>query len=67
MTAVHEILNNEGTLMKVVEINERKIKVASTIDAVGLFCPIPIVKLKIPDLERMSFTGAKRQIMSFFR
>ena len=47
MTAVHEILNNEGTLMKVVEINERKIKVASSIDAVGLFCPIPIVKLKL--------------------
>ncbi len=33
--------------MKEVEINERKIKVASTIDAVGLLCPIPIVKLKL--------------------
>ena len=33
--------------MKKVEINEQKIKVTSTIDAVGLFCPIPIVKLKL--------------------
>jgi TusA-related sulfurtransferase len=33
--------------MKEVEINGRKIQVASTIDAVGLFCPIPIVKLKV--------------------
>jgi TusA-related sulfurtransferase len=33
--------------MKEVEINERKIKIASTVDAVGLFCPMPIVHLTI--------------------
>ncbi len=37
----------EGLLMKEVEINGRKIKVASTTDAVGLFCPMPIVKLML--------------------
>lgn len=32
--------------MKEIEINGKKIKVISSVDAVGLFCPIPIVKLK---------------------
>jgi adenylyltransferase/sulfurtransferase len=34
-------------LMKEIEINGRKIKVASAIDAVGLYCPMPIVHLKL--------------------
>jgi len=29
------------------EITGKKVKVASTVDAVGLFCPIPMVKLKL--------------------
>lgn len=33
--------------MKAVDISGRKIRVASTVDAVGLFCPMPIVKLTI--------------------
>jgi len=33
--------------MKEVEIEGGKIHVTSTVDAVGLFCPIPIVKLKL--------------------
>lgn len=33
--------------MKEVDINGRKIKVALTVDAVGLFCPMPIVKLTV--------------------
>ncbi|MBM3300532.1 MAG: sulfurtransferase TusA family protein [Deltaproteobacteria bacterium] len=33
--------------MKEVDLGGRKIKVTSTVDAVGLFCPIPIVKLKL--------------------
>lgn len=33
--------------MKEVDINGRKIKVASSVDAVGLFCPMPIVKLAV--------------------
>ena len=39
--------------MKEVEINGRKIRVASGIDAVGLFCPMPIVHLKI-ELDKMN-------------
>lgn len=30
----------------------RKIEVVSTVDAVGLFCPMPVVKLKL-ELERV--------------
>jgi TusA-related sulfurtransferase len=30
-----------------IEINGEKIEVESTVDAVGLFCPLPIVKLKL--------------------
>lgn len=37
--------------MKEVQIDDKKIKVASTVDAVGLFCPLPVVKLKL-ELER---------------
>lgn len=33
--------------MKEVEINGQNITVASRVDAVGLFCPVPIVKLKL--------------------
>ena len=33
--------------MKEVEIGERKVKVASTLDAVGLFCPMPIAHLQL--------------------
>jgi len=33
--------------MKEVEIGERKIGVASTVDAVGLFCPMPIAHLQL--------------------
>lgn len=38
--------------MKEVEIDGKKLKVASTVDAVGLFCPIPVVKLKL-ELENV--------------
>jgi tRNA 2-thiouridine synthesizing protein A len=33
--------------MKEIEINGQKITVASSVDAVGLFCPVPIVKLTL--------------------
>ncbi len=33
--------------MKEIEIDGKKIRIAATIDAVGLFCPLPIVKLKL--------------------
>ncbi len=39
--------------MKEVEIDGKNIEIASTIDAVGLFCPIPIVKLKL-ELEQVN-------------
>jgi len=35
-----------------IEIEGEKIPVASQIDAVGLFCPVPIVKLKLA-LEKL--------------
>lgn len=38
--------------MKEVGINGRKIKVVSTVDAIGLFCPLPVVKLKL-ELEKV--------------
>jgi len=38
--------------MKEIEIEGKKIPVASQIDAVGLFCPVPIVKLKLA-LEKL--------------
>lgn len=38
--------------MKEAEIAGRKLKVSSSIDAVGLFCPIPVVKLKL-ELEKV--------------
>jgi TusA-related sulfurtransferase len=37
----------EGSSMKTIEIEGQKIEIASTVDAVGLFCPVPIVKLKL--------------------
>ena len=33
--------------MKEVEIEDQKITVASTLDAVGLFCPMPIAHLQL--------------------
>ena len=38
--------------MKEVETNGKKIKVKRSVDAVGLFCPIPVVKLKL-ELEKV--------------
>lgn len=38
--------------MKEVEVNGDRIKVASGVDAVGLFCPMPVVKLKV-ELEKV--------------
>jgi len=47
---MHDI---EDILTKEVEINGKKINVASMIDVVGLFCPMPIVHLKL-ELERLN-------------
>ena len=33
--------------MKQVELNGKNIEVLSTVDAVGLFCPVPIMKLRL--------------------
>lgn len=33
--------------MKEIEVKGRKIVVDGTVDAVGLFCPMPVVKLKL--------------------
>lgn len=38
--------------MKEAEIDGKTFKVASTVDAVGLFCPMPVVKLKI-EIEKV--------------
>ena len=38
--------------MKQVEIGGKKVEVASTVDAIGLFCPMPVVKLKL-ELEKL--------------
>ena len=38
--------------MKEVETNGKKIEVERSVDAVGLFCPIPVVKLKL-ELEKV--------------
>lgn len=38
--------------MKEAEIDGKRIHIASTVDAVGLFCPLPVVKLKI-ELEKV--------------
>lgn len=38
--------------MKEIEINGDKVTVNATVDAVGMFCPIPIVKLKL-EIEQM--------------
>ena len=38
--------------MKEVEIEGGRVTVASTVDAVGMFCPIPIVKLKL-EIEKL--------------
>ena len=39
--------------MKEAEINGQNLKVASTVDAVGLFCPLPVVRLKL-ESEKVS-------------
>ncbi len=33
--------------MKEIEINGKQIEIASIVDTVGLFCPVPIMKLKL--------------------
>ena len=38
--------------MKEIEIDGNKVTVTSTVDAVGMFCPIPIVKLKL-EIEQL--------------
>ncbi len=38
--------------MKDIEINAKMIKAAPSVDAVGLFCPLPVVKLKI-EMEKI--------------
>ena len=38
--------------MKEIEIEGNKVTVTSAVDAVGMFCPIPIVKLKL-EIEQM--------------
>lgn len=38
--------------MKEVDIHGRKIKAVSSVDAVGLFCPMPVVKLKL-EIEKV--------------
>ena len=38
--------------MKDIELNGKIFKVVSTVDAVGLFCPLPVVKLKI-EMEKI--------------
>jgi TusA-related sulfurtransferase len=38
--------------MKEIEIEGKKVPVNATVDAVGMFCPIPIVKLKL-EIEQM--------------
>lgn len=37
--------------MKEIEINGTKLEVVKSVDAVGLFCPMPVVKLKL-ELEK---------------
>lgn len=38
--------------MKAMEPDGKKIKIVSTVDAVGLFCPMPVVKLKV-EIEKI--------------
>lgn len=38
--------------MKEAKINGENLKVVSTVDAVGLFCPMPVVKLKL-EIEKI--------------
>ncbi|MBW2208740.1 MAG: sulfurtransferase TusA family protein [Deltaproteobacteria bacterium] len=38
--------------MKEIEIDGNKVTLTSTVDAVGMFCPIPIVKLKL-EIEQL--------------
>ncbi|MBW1775518.1 MAG: sulfurtransferase TusA family protein [Deltaproteobacteria bacterium] len=38
--------------MKEIDIEGNKVTVTSTVDAVGMFCPIPIVKLKL-EIEQL--------------
>ncbi len=43
--------------MKEVKIDGRKINIASIVDAVGLFCPMPVVKLKL-EMESVEINQA---------
>lgn len=38
--------------MKEVKIGDKKVSLSGTVDAVGLFCPLPLVKLKL-ELEQI--------------
>jgi len=38
--------------VKEIEIDGNKVTLTSTVDAVGMFCPIPIVKLKL-EIEQL--------------
>lgn len=40
--------------MKTVELQGKLVEVAATVDAVGLFCPMPIVRLKLEADQRRS-------------
>lgn len=43
--------------MRQVEFDGKAIKVTSTVDAIGLFCPMPVVKLKI-EIEKIGLNEA---------
>lgn len=42
--------------MKEIEIDGKKIEVVASVDAVGLFCPMPIVKLKV-ELDKVKLNN----------
>lgn len=44
-------------IMKEVEIDGKTFKVASTVDAVGLFCPMPVVKLRV-EMDKIELNQA---------
>ena len=43
--------------MREIEINGKTFALASTVDAVGLFCPMPVVKLKV-EIEKIALNEA---------
>ena len=42
--------------MRDITLDGKRIKVASTVDATGLFCPMPVVKLKV-ELEKVKLNN----------